>query len=111
VHEIVFDKNGSRAFFRTARWVHRANSSISGLIWVDALFVPRPLRGVGIVHGNGLSSPGATRKMYLPVTRNGYIELAELSINGFATAGLFGNKEDLLREWRDRVSAVHHEGS
>jgi hypothetical protein len=111
VHEIVFDKNGSRAFFRTARWVHRANSSISGLIWVDALFVPRPLRGVGIVHGNGLSSAGAARKMYLPVTRNGYIELAELSINGFATAGLFGNKEDLLREWRERISAVHHEGS
>ena len=111
VQEIAFDRNGTRVYFRTPRWVHRASSSTAGLTWVDALFVPRPLRGAGIVHGNGMSPSNSGRRMYLPVARDGYIELVELSINGSGTAALFGNRQELLQEWRDRINATPREGS
>ncbi len=111
VQEVVFDENGTRAYFRTARWVHRASSSVVGLTWMDALFVPRALNGAGIVQGNGASSPGGKLRMYLPVASNGYIELVELSINRSGAAALFGNKQELLQEWRDRISAIPREGS
>jgi len=111
VQEIVFNKNGTHAYFRTSRWVHRASSSIAGLAWVDALFVPRSLNGAGIVRGNGVSPSSAGRRMYLPVARNGYVEFVELSSKGSGAAALFGNKQELLQEWRDRVSATPREGS
>jgi len=110
VEEIVFDKNGTRVYFRTPRWVHRASSSIAGLTWEDGLFVPRSLNGAGIVRGNGVSSTSAGRRMYLPVARNGYVEFVELSSKGSGAAALFGNKQELLQEWRDRVSAIPREG-
>ena len=111
VQEIVFDKNGTHAYFRTSRWVHRASSSIAGLTWMDAFFVPRSLNGAGIVHGNGVAPLSAGRRMYLPVARNGYVEFVELSSKGSGAAALFGNKQELLQEWRDRVSAPPREGS
>jgi WD40 repeat protein len=111
VQEVAFDNNGSRAYFRTPRWVHRVSSSMSGLIWMDALFVPRPLNGAGIVHGNGSPDSGAGHRMYLPVARNDYIELLELSLSGSTSTGLFGNKDDLLKDWRDRINAAPLEGS
>jgi hypothetical protein len=49
--------------------------------------------------------------MYLPVASNGYIELVELSVNRSGAAALFGNKQELLQEWRDRISAIPREGS
>ena len=109
VQEIVFDKNSTQVYFRTPRWVHRASSSIGGLTWMNAILVPRPLNGAGIVHGNGASSPGTTRKIYLPVASEDFIELVELSFNYSATAGLFGSKEELLQEWRSRISAAPRE--
>jgi hypothetical protein len=111
VQEIVFDRNGTRAYFRTARWVHWASSSIAGLTWMDALFVPRALNGAGIVHGNGAAPRSSNRRMYLPVASNGYIEFVELSVNRSGAAALFGNKQELLQEWRDRISAIPREGS
>ena len=111
VQEIVFDKNGSRAYFRTPRWVHRASSSINGLTWMDALFVPRSLTGAGIVRGNGAPRSSAGSKIYLPVAMNGFVELVELSFNRPGTKGLFGNKDELLQEWRGRITATTHEGS
>jgi hypothetical protein len=78
---------------------------------MDALFVPRALNGAGIVQGNGASSPGSKLRMYLPVASNGYIELVELSVNRSGAAALFGNKQELLQEWRDRISAIPREGS
>jgi len=111
VQEIVFDQNGTHAYFRTPRWVHRASSSIAGLAWEDGLFVPRSLNGGGIVRGDGVSPASAGRQMYLPVARNGYVEFVELSSNGSGAAALFGNKQNLLQEWRNRVNAIPHEGS
>lgn len=111
VQEVVFDRNGTRAYFRTARWVHRASSSAAGLTWLDALFVPRALNGAGIVQGNGTNQPASKRRTYLPVASNAYIEFVELSINGSGAAVLFGNKQELLQEWGDRISVIPREGS
>lgn len=111
VREIAFNWNGTQAYFRTSRWVHRASSSIAGLTWQDALFVPRPLNGAGIVQGNGVASLSAGHGMYLPVASNGYVEFIELSSNGPATAALFGNRQELLQEWRNRISAAPREES
>ncbi len=109
VQEIVFNKNGTRVYLRTPRWVHRASSSIAGLTWINAIFVPRPLSGAGIVHGNGISSPDTGRKMYLPVASEDFIELVELSFTSSGSAGLFGSKDELLQEWRSRINAAPRE--
>ncbi len=111
VYEVAFDATGTRAYFRTARWVHRASSSVSGLNWMDATFVSRALDGAGIVRGNGTADTNARLKMYLPTARSGYLELEELSFGGSSTTGLFGNKDELLQEWRQRLSAIPLEGS
>lgn len=104
VREIVFDAAGLRAYFGTARWVHRVNSSTNGLTWTDAVYVPKPLHGAGIVHGP--ISDGRGHLMYQPVASGGYFELIKLDFSGLGSAGLFGSREDLLAEWRSRVSAT-----
>ena len=111
VREVAFDASGTRVYFATARWVHRANSSEGGLVWMDALFVPRPLKGATIVHGDGKSPETAGHKMFMPVARNGYFELMELDFSASSAAGLFGSKEELLTEWRNRISAALPEES
>jgi len=105
VQEVVFDANASRAYFRSPRWVHRASLSTHGLIWTDALFIPRTLNGAGIIRGDGTPASRVTHRMYLPVARNGYVEIIELGFGGSSSTGLFGNKEELLKEWRERITA------
>jgi hypothetical protein len=105
VQEVVFDANASRAYFRSQRWVHRASLSTHGLIWTDALFTPRTLNGAGIIRGDGTPASRVTRRMYLPIAKNGYIEIVELGFGGSSPTGLFGNKDELLKEWRERIIA------
>lgn len=111
VREVTFNLNGTQAYFGTPRWVHRVSSSVSGLVWMDALFVPRPLNGARIVHGNGTLQSKAGHRMYLPVAKSGFVELVELNFAGSMTTGLFGNKNTLLQEWRNRINATRPEGS
>ena len=111
VQEVVFDANASRAYFRSPRWVHRASLSTHGLIWTDALFVPRTLNGAGIVLGDGTPKSRVARRMYLPIAKSGYIEIVELGFGGSSSTGLFGNKDELLDEWRGRIIASPLEGS
>ncbi|MDJ0710995.1 MAG: AAA-like domain-containing protein [Woeseiaceae bacterium] len=101
VQEIVFNRSGSRAYVRTARWTHRISLSATGLGWVDAVFSPRPLNGAGIVFGPDGSD--SANRAYLPAARNSFVELVELPFPGASTAALFGNKEELLAEWRTRL--------
>ena len=107
VHEVAFDNSGTKAYFRTARWVHRINSSASGLHWVNAWFAPKSLRGGGLVLGNAgnVDSPSG---VFLPTARNGYIELLNLDYRHSGIGGLMGRREALAEEWRSRVSAVPH---
>jgi hypothetical protein len=111
VQEVVFDANASRAYFRSPRWVHRASLSTNGLVWNDAVFIPRTLNGAGIVRGDGSAESRAAHRMYLPVAKNGYIEIIELGFGGSSSAGLFGSKDELFDEWRDRIIADPLEGS
>jgi len=105
VQEVVFDSNASRAYFRSPRWVHRASLSTNGLIWSDALFVPRTLSGAGLVRGDGTPESLVSHRMYLPIARNSYIEIVELGFRGTTSTGLFGNKDELLKDWRARIIA------
>lgn len=99
VEDIVFARSGARAYFRTARWVHRVSVSANGLRWIDAVFAPPPLQGASIVYGQG----DAARRVYLPAARNGVVELVELAFPGSSQPGLLGNYEELLDEWGVRL--------
>ena len=99
VQEVAFGITSSRALFRTARWVHRVSISVNGLHWVDSVFAPQPLPGGHIVFGMG----NEARRAYLPVARNGVVELVELGFPGSSQVSLLGNRSDLLDEWRARL--------
>lgn len=110
VLDVAFDSSATRAYFRSPRWVHRASLSRSGLIWTDALFVPRALNGSGIVRGNGSIEFQSGQQMFLPVARNGFIEFVELGFESSTAAAVFGSKDELLAEWRNRIIASSPEG-
>jgi WD40 repeat protein len=99
VEEVAFGNSSSRAWFRTARWVHRVSVSGNGLRWIDSVFAPKPLQGAGIVFGLGDDA----NRAYLPAARNGFVELVELAFPGSSQTGLFGNRQDLLAEWSARL--------
>ena len=99
VEDIVFTRSRSRAYFSTARWVHRVSLSDDGLRWIDSVFAPKPLQGAGVVFGDG----PAARRAYLPAARNGSVELVELAFPGSSQPGLLGNRGELLDEWRARL--------
>lgn len=103
VEEISFSRSSSRAFFRTSRWTHRVSVSVNGLHWVDSVFSPKPLNGARIVFGPAGSD--TANRAYLPAARNGFVELVELAFPGSANPGLFGNRVELLAEWRTRLGA------
>lgn len=107
--EVVFAGNGTRAYFRTQRWVHRLSSSPFGLTWMDATLVPRGLNGAGIVSGNGRLSDTSQGKAYLPVAGDDFIKFVELDGSGSAEVGLFGSRQQLIQEWGKRISGDFHE--
>ena len=107
VEEVAFGSSNSRAWFRTARWVHRVSLSSNGLHWIDSVFAPKPLQGAGIVFGAGDNA----NRAYLPAARNGFVELVELAFPGASQPGLFGNRQDLLTEWSTRLGYEPQPGS
>ena len=73
---------------------------MNGLIWLDAIFAPRPAHGGGIVVSNATS---AGNEIQLPVVRDGAITLARLRFDSSESPGLFGNRDELIREWREKL--------
>ncbi len=104
VQDVVF--NGSRVLFRTSRWVHRASVSVAGLGALDTAFVPKTLNGARLVVGRRDGEQAAANGNYLPTARAGFIELVELGFDGAPGPMLFGNKDELLTEWRLRLQGV-----
>ncbi|MGI9261749.1 MAG: WD40 repeat domain-containing protein, partial [Woeseiaceae bacterium] len=98
VLDVTFDGSGNRALLRTSRWVHQASSSMAGLVWRDSVLAPKALNGARVVS----AYPESTR-LYMPAIRNDSIELVELGFRGSENAGLFGNRDKLLGEWRPRL--------
>jgi len=104
VAEVTFNPTGTRVYFRTSRWVHRASASASGLIHVDSAFAPKALRGARLVFGDPQTT--AAKQVFLPTARNGFVELFELGFGQSQRSGLFGSREKLLLEWRQRFGLV-----
>jgi WD40 repeat protein len=105
VEEVTSAPSGSRVLLRTAGWIHRASSAASGLIWLDAVLAPRPIHGSRMVFGNmnnQTANPLGSR-VFVPVSSDGSVQLSELSFDASGRAALFGNKEELLAEWRLRL--------
>jgi WD40 repeat protein len=106
VLDVTFDSAGNRAMFRTSRWVHRASSSMAGLTWQDSVFGPKAFHGARIVSGSPDADAARANRTFIPALRNEFIELVELGFRGSSNPGLFGNKDELLDEWRPRLEGV-----
>ncbi len=110
VEDIAFTPGGSRVLFRTARWVHRAGSSAAGLIWFEATLVPRPLRSARIVFASGVDRENLVgAKFYLPVASDGALRLREFVFSSNEPPTLFGNKDELIADWRLRLALSESE--
>ena len=107
VEDVTFAPSGSRVLLRTSRWIHRASSAAAGLIWLDAVFIPRPVASARMVFGDANSNAAAPLgdRVYLPVAGDGFVQLSEHDFNASRGPALFGNKDELLEEWRDRIGA------
>ena len=105
VREVRFVPGGSRVLLRTGNWIHRASSSVSGLNWIDAILAPHVPDRTRIVFGatDRNRVEGLGNLLYLPVVGGGFVRLTQLSFAGAKGPGLFGNKDQLLEEWRDRL--------
>jgi hypothetical protein len=135
VSDIAFSPNESRVLFRTGRWIHRASVSPRGLMWLDAMRTPKLMAGSSMVfegapaaetdpagttgpetapaamqsspepNPDAAKDPLGNRVMLL--TRDaGFAEVAVLDF-GYATGPtLFGSREELLREWREKLGAT-----
>lgn len=112
VDEVRFAPNGSRVLFRTARWIHRANTAAMGLRWIDAIFAPRSISAARMVFGNNdtASAVGGSR-VFLPVANEGYVQLVELYLDNSQGVGMFGNNDELRSEWRHRLGMDQGVGS
>ena len=99
--------------FRTSNWVHRASSSVIGLIWLDAILIPKALSNKRMVFGDPELDEAAAlgNRVFLPVAGDGFARLAELSFTASRGPGLFGNKDQLIDEWRRKLSLVTTQGS
>ena len=107
VREIAFDRVGTKAYFRTARWVHRVSASTSGLHWVNAWFAPKSLQGAGLILSDGGDAVPPS-SVFLPTAKNGYIELLNLNYQHSGISGLMGRRDALVAEWQSRISVAPH---
>ena len=105
VEDVAFSPSGSRVLFRTARWVHRASAAPAGLTALDSIMVPDALTGSRMVFGPGDDPKSANAgEFFLPIARDGNVELALTRFETTDGPGLFGNRETLLSEWRQRLA-------
>lgn len=106
VSDITFASGGLRALFHTSRWVHRAGSSMAGLVWQDSVFAPKAIHGAGVIAGSPDAGSPAANRLYLPIARKGFVEFVELGFRGSSNPGLFGNRKELLDEWQPRLRGI-----
>ena len=107
VEEVTYAPSGSRVLFKTARWIHLASFAASGLHWRDAVFAPSAIPDSRIVFADptvdGTAALG--NRLYLPVSGDGFVKLSAVSFDAAQGAALFGNKDELLAEWRQKLGA------
>ena len=71
------------------------------------MFGPRPVQGGSIVAS---STTSAGNEIHLPVVRAGSVKLPLLRFDSSESPGLFGNRDDLIREWHDRLGMTIEAG-
>jgi WD40 repeat protein len=105
VEAVSFAPGGTRVFFRTIGWLHRASSSDTGLVWDDAVLAPKPLARNSVVFGDPQADPAILwgSRVLLPVPGDSFLGLEAIEFGGSAGPRLFGNREQLLEEWRERL--------
>ena len=108
IEEVAFAPAGRRVLFRTSNWVHRASSSDTGLLWSDSMLAPKALPGARMVFGNTTADSSAAlgSHFYLPVAGDGQVRLVDLSFVATGAPGLFGNKDQLIEEWRHKLAVT-----
>jgi WD40 repeat protein len=111
VEEVSFSPSGSRVLFRTSRWIHRATVSPNGLSWLNAVLAPVSLSSAQMVFGDTKSDAysASGNRVLVPTAGDGFVRLVEMRFAGGPGAGLFGNKDELLDEWRRKLSASESE--
>ena len=119
VTDIAFSPNESRVLFRTGRWVHRASVSPNGLAWLDAMRTPKPMSGSQMVFEAAAVPDGALEPDARPAVRDplgnrvmlltrdaGFAEVAVLDFSYATGPALFGSREELLPEWREKLGVT-----
>ncbi|MEQ8204564.1 MAG: hypothetical protein RIA65_00190, partial [Woeseia sp.] len=113
VTDVLFSPSNSRVLFKTRRWVHRAWVNSNGLTWREAARTPNAITGSHIVMDQvvvtdtepALLEPLGDRVLVL--TRDaGFAQVAEVSLLNETGPLLFGSREDLLAEWRQKLGYV-----
>jgi len=108
VEEVAFTPVGLRVLLRTSNWVHRASSSVTGLRWTDSMLAPKAVPGARMVFGDPAADNTSVLggHFYLPIAGDGRVRLAELNFAATGAPGLFGNKDQLIEEWRRKLAIV-----
>ncbi|MDH3266681.1 MAG: hypothetical protein OEM25_06925, partial [Gammaproteobacteria bacterium] len=108
VEDVAFAPAGQHVMFRTANWVHRASSSVVGLLWTNSILAPKAIPGSRLVFGDPATDSSAALggRFFLPVAGDGRVRLAELNFITTGAPGLFGNKDQLIAEWRRKLAIV-----
>ena len=78
------------------------------MIWIDAILAPKALDATRMVFGDPAidDRPALGNRLFLPVAGDGFAYLAELNFDVQKGPGLFGYKEQLLQDWRQRLAIV-----
>jgi WD40 repeat protein len=99
LEEATYSPGGGRVLLRTARWVHRAASSGTGLVWVDAVMIPPPANGANLV----FDRDGRDSAFYVALPGSDGPALVRKSFALAGGPGLFGRQRELVDAWRERL--------
>ncbi len=113
VTDVLFSPSNSRVLFKTRRWVHRTSVNTVGLTWREAARTPNAITGSqivmdqAVVNGSEQALLDPLGDRLLVLTRDaGFAQVAEVSMLNDAGPLLFGSREDLLAEWRQKLGYV-----
>ena len=72
------------------------------------MLAPKAVPGARIIFGDPAaeSTSALGSHFYLPVAGDGRVRLAKLNFAATGAPGLFGNKDQLIEEWRRKLAIV-----
>ena len=106
IEEVRYSPSGSGILFRTSRWIHRATASPAGLTWANAVHAPVSSGTAQMVFGETGKRNGSAsgNRIFVPASGDGFMRLVEIRFGAGHGTGLFGNKDELLQEWRRKLA-------